>query len=83
MVVEGESHATHALKVFQYKVFQGILVVLKPLEMESPLGRVSKGVQVPPREILSVVFLRFAPVILLISGVGILLFSRREIGAAS
>ncbi len=78
-----ENQLSHSIKVFQYKVFQGVLVVLKPLEIESPLGRVSKGVLVSPSETFSVFFLRFAPVVLLISGVGVFLFSRREIGAAA
>ncbi|MDF3130848.1 ABC transporter permease subunit [Kiritimatiellaeota bacterium B1221] len=77
-----ESILTHGIKVFQYKVFEGVLVVLKPLQMESPLGRVSKGITVSAGEMSSVFLLRFAPVVLLISGVGIFLFSRREIGAA-
>lgn len=79
---ENQSMVSRTVQQFQFKVYQASLVVLKPMQMENPLGRVSRGVAVLPGEVLSIFGLRFIPVVLLISGLGILLFSRREIGGA-
>lgn len=78
-----QSQLAQQVKIFQYNVYRGVLVVLKPLQMESPLGRVSRGVQVSGNEVLTLSALRLTPVILLISAFGIFLFNRREIGGAA
>lgn len=77
---EDQTTIARAVEVFQFKVYEGVLVVLQPLQVESPLGRVAQGVYISPAELGKVFGLRFAPVILLISGLGIFIFSRREIG---
>ncbi|WFB36384.1 ABC transporter permease subunit [Kiritimatiellota bacterium B12222] len=80
---EGQNVIARGIETFQYKVYEGVLVLLKPLQVESPLGRVADGVLISPTEVLSVICLRFIPVILFMSGIGIFLFSRREIGGAA
>lgn len=79
---EEQSILSYGINQFQYRVYQGVLIGLKPLQVESPLGRVSRGVLISPVELLKIFCLRFAPIVLLISGGGILLFSKREIGAS-
>ena len=80
---EEQTNIARAVEVFQFKVYEGVLVVLQPLQVESPLGRVAQGVFISPAELGRVFGLRFTPVILLISGLGIFIFSRREIGEAA
>lgn len=80
---EEQSHMARQVEIFQFKVYEGVLVLLKPLQVESPLGRVSQGVFISPGELFSVFGLRYSSVILLISGLGIFAFSRREIGEAA
>lgn len=64
------------------QLYRALLVVLKPVEIEQPLDRVSRGVLVSWREVGGTLALRFAPVLLLIAGIGVFLFSRRETGGA-
>lgn len=73
----------HGINQFQYKVYQGVLIALKPLEVESPLDRVSRGIVVSPSELFKNILFRYTPVVLVLSGGGIMLFSKREIGDAA
>jgi uncharacterized membrane protein YhiD involved in acid resistance len=76
------SRAAQGLQEIQHIIYKGILVILRPLQVESPLGRVSRGVQISNAEVAVTYGLRFLPIILLISGAGIFCFSRREAGGA-
>lgn len=80
---EKSSWIVQRLTELQLVVFRCLLYLLRPMQMENPLGRVAEGIQIPSAEVLSILCLRFAPVVLLAAVVGILLFSRREAGAAS
>jgi len=80
---EEQGAFSRAIQQVQFKVFEGILVVIQPLQMENPLGRVSRGIEIPPSEVFRIFLLRFTPVVLLISGLGTLAFHRREIGEAT
>lgn len=71
-----------AVQEIQLGVFRGVLVILKPLQVESPLGRVSRGVQISSTEVAGSVFFRFTPIVLVISAAGIFCFSKREVGGA-
>ncbi|MEX2606294.1 MAG: hypothetical protein WD708_03030 [Kiritimatiellia bacterium] len=66
----------------QHGVFRGVLVVLKPLQVESPLGRVSRGVQISHMEVAGTFVFRFIPIIAVISAAGVFCFSKREVGGA-
>jgi hypothetical protein len=63
--------------------FQLLLRLLQPMQVENPLTRVAEGVMIPTTEVLVVILFRFLPVIVLSAGVGIFLFSKREVGTAS
>jgi hypothetical protein len=80
---EEQSLFSYGINQFQYRVYQGVLIGLKPLQVESPLGRVSRGILISPVEVLGIFSLRFTPIILLLGGMGVLLFSKREIGVAT
>jgi hypothetical protein len=80
--IEDQSAIEYRIQQLQFNVFKGVLMVLKPLQVESPLGRVSRGILISPLELLKIFTFRFTPIILLVSGGGILLFSKREIGGA-
>ncbi|MDA3872478.1 MAG: hypothetical protein PF795_00765 [Kiritimatiellae bacterium] len=68
-----------AVQEIQLGVFKGVLVILKPLQVESPLGRVSRGVQIAATEVAGIFFFRFIPIILVISSAGIFCLSKREV----
>jgi hypothetical protein len=71
------------LTELRYGVFQALLWILQPMQVESPLGRVADGVSIPTPELVSVLGLRFLPVIALAAVMGIWVFSKREAGDAS
>lgn len=71
-----------AVQDVQLVVFRGVLVILKPLQVESPLGRVSRGVQISAAEVAGTVLFRFTPIIFVISATGLFCFSKREVGGA-
>jgi len=63
-------------------LYRGMHAVLQPLNVDSPLDRVSRGVLVSPSELLQTMGLRMSFVLLLIAGFGIFLFKKREAGVA-
>lgn len=63
-------------------LYRGMHAVLQPLDVQSPLDRVSRGVLVAPSELAKTLGLRMSFVLLLIAGIGILLFQKREAGVA-
>lgn len=73
----------HALLIFRNLIFQGILVLQGPLEMEHPLIRVAEGILITPSETLRIFLIQFVPILLLIALISTFLFSRRELGAAT
>ncbi|MGA0332939.1 MAG: hypothetical protein ACO3NW_03180 [Kiritimatiellia bacterium] len=79
---EQQSALNRSFQVFQFQVYKGVHLMIQPLQMEAPLSRVSRGVQIPPAELFRTLALHFTPVILVISGTGIFVFHRRETGGA-
>ncbi|MCH8513822.1 MAG: ABC transporter permease [Kiritimatiellae bacterium] len=69
----------NSVSMFMYR---GIHMVLRPLDLDSPLERVANGVLISAGELTGVLFLRMLPVLLLIAGGGIFLFHKREAGVA-
>ena len=63
-------------------LYRALRVALRPLDLDGPLDRVSRGVEVGPGELARILALRFTPLVLFFALAGILLFNRREAGGA-
>lgn len=74
--------ALQAVDRVSMALYRGVHAVLRPLDVDSPLGRASRGVMISGGELASTLFLRMTPVLLVIALVGIVLFQRREAGVA-
>ena len=80
---EEVSSVVHLFTQARFILFQGILILIQPMQMESPLGRVAEGVLIPSSEVFAVLSLRFLPIIGVAALIGIFFFSKREVGDAS
>jgi hypothetical protein len=67
---------------FMMTAYQGMHAMIRPLDVDRPLDRVSRGVLVSGREVSRTVGLRMIPGLVVISLIGIGLFQRREAGVA-
>lgn len=63
-------------------LYRGMDAVIRPLDVDQPLERVSRGVLVPGGELLRTGGLRMVPGLVVISLAGIGLFRQREVGVA-
>lgn len=72
----------HAVDRAALALYRGMHAVLQPLDVQSPLDRVSRGIEVSPAEVLRTLGLRMGGVLLLLSIAGIFLFGKREVGVA-
>lgn len=82
-VAEEASGIQRAAHSARGAVFRALLVALRPLDLDRPLERVSRGIDVDGGEVFRVIGLRFTPLLLAFAAVGIGLFHRREVGGAT
>lgn len=62
--------------------YRGMHALIRPLDVDRPLDRVSRGVLVSGEEVAATLGLRMLPGLAVISLIGISLFNRREVGVA-
>jgi hypothetical protein len=69
------------LDTVRMQVYKGLLVSMKPLNIDHPLVRVSEGELISVSEVSRTLGTRFFPLLVVTGLVGSLLFRRREIGS--
>lgn len=72
-----------AARTARNAVFRVLLTALRPLDLDHPLDRVSRGIEVGGGEVARRLALRFTPLILLFALTGIGLFHRRDVGGVT
>jgi hypothetical protein len=83
VVPEQETSLQAGVRQARILFYQGLQVALRPMDLDAPLDRVSRGIEVSSRELAQRLAVRFLPLIAFFGLSGILLFQRREIGGSA
>lgn len=70
------------LDAIMLRMYQGLDLLVRAIDLAQPLQRVARGILIPPAEVLRVLLARVLPVLLLLAALGGWGFHRREVGVA-